>query len=896
MLERMYAPVSPSVQSFSAFLNVGNGSVGVGIGLKRSGSNRSVTTLSSHGEEETREECTVDEEDMKARYTSLSPSPPRKGKRPLSLSPSSPSISLTPAQYSSQSKERDTRILLSSPPSRTRTPPLSSSHINSNQKHTTRPQSLLVTSSDTSYSLSGSHPRQRISYSTSSMNDIWSSPQSQSRSPSISSSPTLRNSLTPSSSPTRRPSSMISSSSTAFAPGLAQNSLSASSLTRFTSLPSRVGGVVGGIGGMNRGRRKSLSSLRPWSVDGAFSSELNREGDGEERPSTSPASPSKGMTTLESTSTSTTNTKSQQAQRTAPPSLLPHLQPLEPRPIPIPELMELKRVAKGEIRHTAGCLLGLRFLSSEGDTMGRNGNGGNGWDWTRLVERVESFIRPYTSTSLSSSSNLNANDDYLCPPTPIRHPSEISIINSSLDSYSDEDSETASLVDFEQAYDPAYWEDVRSVLGLLISALEGGTRRVKEVVGEGVFPPTPSAVGDVKGKEAAVSESEMKLEVPEPVVMMDNETSPTLTPASAQSTSGPLLDLPNSDTKDEIQRTNELLAVLKSSSGKSNSGAGGGFAPMPTHLNRFVRHMEAMQEAVGEAEDALRECVELLSSSSSTSSTDPATFNSNVDKQSHFAIYDRLRSALGVALRECERGRQPLIDHLTPPPPPSKTRFGYGYNFGFGLDESIPEEDSDHLRESMPPLVHDHEHDHDHDDERSSTESISRAMSPPPQALTHSDPMATIVEGNLLPEREGAPTLQQLLEHALMNIPEGREQVFEGAPAPESESAAGIEFDRRKSQMSREERIKLVRARRAAGDPPVPSTGGKPVEVKKKKSRPGLDVVQELKDVIWQVGERRRRLGRSASSSTGTAPSTGTDARRARTLSSLSIGSANKSG
>jgi hypothetical protein len=85
--------------------------------------------------------------------------------------------------------------------------------------------------------------------------------------------------------------------------------------------------------------------------------------------------------------------------------------------------------------------------------------------------------------------------------------------------------------------------------------------------------------------------------------------------------------------------------------------------------------------------------------------------------------------------------------------------------------------------------------------------------------------------------------------------PQGIEQVFEAEPEPV------VAFTRERSKLTREERIRAMKARRESSghgllpdDPlskskPTPETWG-----------PGVDVVQELKDVIWQVGERRRKM------------------------------------
>jgi hypothetical protein len=83
--------------------------------------------------------------------------------------------------------------------------------------------------------------------------------------------------------------------------------------------------------------------------------------------------------------------------------------------------------------------------------------------------------------------------------------------------------------------------------------------------------------------------------------------------------------------------------------------------------------------------------------------------------------------------------------------------------------------------------------------------------------------------------------------------PAGAEQVFE------SEAEVGV-FTRERSKLSREERIQLAKARRESGlglEISVTSPGD---TVEREKWGPGGEVVQELKDVIWKVGERRRKM------------------------------------
>ena len=75
--------------------------------------------------------------------------------------------------------------------------------------------------------------------------------------------------------------------------------------------------------------------------------------------------------------------------------------------------------------------------------------------------------------------------------------------------------------------------------------------------------------------------------------------------------------------------------------------------------------------------------------------------------------------------------------------------------------------------------------------------------------------------------------------------PPGVEQVFE------SDVQVGV-YTRERSKLPREERIKLAKARREQqADEERPEA---------EKWGPGGEVVQELKDVIWKVGERRRKM------------------------------------
>ena len=80
---------------------------------------------------------------------------------------------------------------------------------------------------------------------------------------------------------------------------------------------------------------------------------------------------------------------------------------------------------------------------------------------------------------------------------------------------------------------------------------------------------------------------------------------------------------------------------------------------LPSHLTRFATHVEALTNALNDARENLESCV------SSLRDRDPAAPSQDPDKPTPHA-YERLRRELGLALRECERGREPLLELLRP--------------------------------------------------------------------------------------------------------------------------------------------------------------------------------------------------------------------------------------
>ena len=98
-----------------------------------------------------------------------------------------------------------------------------------------------------------------------------------------------------------------------------------------------------------------------------------------------------------------------------------------------------------------------------------------------------------------------------------------------------------------------------------------------------------------------------------------------------------------------------------------------------------------------------------------------------------------------------------------------------------------------------------------------------------------------------------------LLEASSSHLPApGAEQIYE------ADSATVGAFSRERSKLSREERIKQMKAKRESM-----SGRGLAAQLEDDSSTdrserhswgPSTDVVEELKDVIWKVGERRRKM------------------------------------
>ncbi|KAJ7583041.1 hypothetical protein C8J56DRAFT_832139 [Mycena floridula] len=251
----------------------------------------------------------------------------------------------------------------------------------------------------------------------------------------------------------------------------------------------------------------------------------------------------------------------------------------------------------------------------------------------------------------------------------------------------------------------------------------------------------------------------------------------------------------------EVAETARIKDQVPSVPHSRTTSAEFSFAPVPSQLSRFAAHVDSISTALTEAKESLADCVKSIKEE---------------EKLSALSAYERLRRELGFALRECERGRDRLLEITAPPR---------------ALDEHL--DDSD-----LPGLTSD---DSDKPSDDSDKQEASSPVDDEPQ------PLVSVVGENGVGLDDA--TAHLLLERQLP--PPGIEQVFE------SESGHASGFSREKSKLTRAERIELAKKAREQGSMSSMSS------LTRENTGPGIDVVQELKDVIWKVGERRRKLADS---------------------------------
>jgi hypothetical protein len=336
-----------------------------------------------------------------------------------------------------------------------------------------------------------------------------------------------------------------------------------------------------------------------------------------------------------------------------------------------------------------------------------------------------------------------------------------------------------SLNDTERASE-SYWEDVRAVIALLTTALANATAPLIEALD-------------------AAERERLRTENPTPSESHSRSTS-TSEPAAL-----------HQEQQEQQERRRRRQA-------HRSSWRFASFAPLPSHLTRFATHVEALTNALNDARENLESCV------SSLRDRDPASPSQDADEPTLHA-YERLRRELGLALRECERGREPLLELLRP---------------------ASADEDEGDEEDSVPALGPDAE-------SSDSDKDAPHARSPSPSPFYEQTNALLVQEKKKQQQGEEDDVFVFGMERL---PPPGIEQVFEADPDADSDDGAH-RLARPRSKLSRAERIAAVKARRANVNS-NPDADALPEDEGKRWGGPGGDVVQELKDVIWKVGEQRR--------------------------------------
>ena len=326
---------------------------------------------------------------------------------------------------------------------------------------------------------------------------------------------------------------------------------------------------------------------------------------------------------------------------------------------------------------------------------------------------------------------------------------------------------------FEEQEDDLYWEDVRSVVSLLSTSIEDETARLSEAMDEWH-----------KSRQ--------------------RDARPSLTSTPIVSTT------PNLPTR----RRREVLS----------------FAPQASPTTKVTSHLESISGALDRAFDELESCASALKLRESSCSSEDETAADLLDNSAQTAMssYESLRRELGIALRECERARGPMMSLVT---------------------DTSAESTSDGEAE-MPPLppADDRTSDRRQDDSFALDSPTRAGASSPPPAYASRGP-SQIVDDATAHLLAGATTMHL--------PPPGVDRVFEADSGP-----AVAPYRKERSSLTRQERIALAQAKRKIVHQHQQRLSGA-FDVGSGASTPALftgEVVQELKAVISRVNEKKQQM------------------------------------
>lgn len=240
------------------------------------------------------------------------------------------------------------------------------------------------------------------------------------------------------------------------------------------------------------------------------------------------------------------------------------------------------------------------------------------------------------------------------------------------------------------------------------------------------------------------------------------------------------------------------------------------FAPQQPDSAKFVAHMESVSGALDRAYDELESCVSAFQKHSSDDSPD----NENVQRAMN--AYENLRRELGNAFRESERARSPFLSVMTNKVDIEEDEPALSPMSSTELNSHIPDTSAEEFQLDSP--------------------SRAGAHSPPPAYVSRgSSQIVDDVTAHLL---AGAT--------AMHLPPPGADRVFEAESGPFVKP-----YTKERSKLSRQERIALSKITR-----PQPSPRG--ASALQPLFLTG-EVVQELKEVLNRVNERKQRLSMQAS-------------------------------
>ncbi|KAF7370967.1 hypothetical protein MSAN_00730800 [Mycena sanguinolenta] len=209
-------------------------------------------------------------------------------------------------------------------------------------------------------------------------------------------------------------------------------------------------------------------------------------------------------------------------------------------------------------------------------------------------------------------------------------------------------------------------------------------------------------------------------------------------------------------------------------------GSGNGFAPVPTHLTRFAAHVDAISSALDDAREHLAECVAALRERS------PAP------EQQYQPHLRRRRSRTFSLSRLTGGGANPAVGTVEPAPEPLALQAYERLRRGTRA-RAEGESEEDYSGGSVPSLASDE-----------CDETSEEAPPPPVDVPIDADERQRDAVVVAVPEH-GA----EVDDDEMIPLP-GAEQVFE------STAEVGV-FSRERSKLTREERIKLAKERRANG-------------------------------------------------------------------------------